>query len=157
MYCLKFHFPLRAASGPLASVCEEKVSVCLFMCLFFIADQTAGRIGTNLIYSESSGSAGRNREKKISKFPFLMELLAVKRVRGWLRGGGVPKFKKFFSVKKTHVDGQTRQRRVFPLVCVYVCIYIYIYTGNDIKKARTLGSQMHLVPHSPPREHTNQS
>ena len=32
-----------------------------------------------------------------------------------------------------------------------------IYTGYLIKKARTLGSQMHLVPHSPPREHTNQS
>ena len=38
--------------------------------MFFIDDQTAGRIGTNLIYSESSGSAERHRRKKNFKIPF---------------------------------------------------------------------------------------
>ena len=30
--------------------------------------------------------------EKISEFQFLMELLAVKRVKGVVKGGGVPKF-----------------------------------------------------------------
>ena len=56
---------------------------------------SAMRIGTNLIYSESSGSAGRHREICFSKFPLLMKLLAVKRVKG------VANSKTFFSVKNT--------------------------------------------------------
>ena len=42
---------------------SQKVSVCLC----FIAARWGGQIGTNLIYSESSGSWGRPREKKNPK------------------------------------------------------------------------------------------
>ena len=68
-----------------------------------IDDQTAGRIGTNPIYSEFSGSAERHRENLFSKFQFLKELLTVKRVKGVVKGGS-PNSKNFFSVKNTHVD-----------------------------------------------------
>ena len=48
-----------------------------------------------------------------------MELLAVKRVRGVIKGGCRQIQKKSSVSKKRHVDGQTRQRRVFPLVYIY--------------------------------------
>ena len=125
----------------------------------FIAANWAGRIGTNFIYSEFSGSRGRPRENFFPKFPFLKKiqkkgdnskiLFSVKKTTRGRRhmclsfiaahwdgriGTNLNPLKKcfqnslffkknlkrrdnsknLFSVKKRHVDGQTRRCRVFP-------------------------------------------